>query len=133
MYIRPHYIFFDQIRNQCDGLITYVTPSHLADKEVFLLEHIRPTIENIINPQIIQFTSLARISLSQHTTTLYTTLDKRGYTHYTLTYSTKYTYITLHNLFTTQNKNTQTKNNLKQNKLFFYFLLFRLFTFSLHL
>ena len=53
MYARPHYIFFDKIHNPCDDITTYVTPTHLADKGTFLLEHIIPTIDNIINPHII--------------------------------------------------------------------------------
>ena len=53
MYARPHYIFFDKIHNPFDDITTYVTPTHIADKEAFLLEHIIPTIDNIIKPHII--------------------------------------------------------------------------------
>ena len=58
MYSHPHYIFVNQIRNPGGGLTTYVTSTHLVNKEVFLLEHIIPIVDNIINPRIILITLL---------------------------------------------------------------------------
>ena len=43
---------FETIRHLCDGLTTMATPTHL-EKKVFMLEHIRPTFDGLLNPHVI--------------------------------------------------------------------------------
>ena len=53
MYHHPHYMFFDTICHLCDGLTTMLTPTHLAEQQVFMLDHIRPTFDGLLNPHVI--------------------------------------------------------------------------------
>ena len=53
MYHCPHYLFFDTIRHPYDGLTTMVTPTHLENQKVFMLEHIRPTFDGLLNLHVI--------------------------------------------------------------------------------